>query len=517
MTSMPTSCTRPSAPSPSATSTRRHRRTCWSCRATTTTTPPSWRPQTPRRAAELVTAAAAVADGRGARRLPAGLQHRRRAGPDRLPHPPAPARRAPDHLAARMSAGRHSGPAPVAAAAAGGRRRWPSRGMAPATRATGPATRARCSSRPQPPEVEAQQLANTPKGKLLPLRDGEQRMTLTMPEAYTPSAPIRHRHRRLPLLPARPARRPGRVAHRQQRAARQPQRRPPRDPVQGPARLGGRGRGQGRSATAGEGWTCFGGTGLAGEFGRPRRRQLAGGLGARRRRDQGPRTATASSSRPAPGSSCRSTTTCSRARRPTLLDPAALDAGQHRPDAAAHVPAPGAGRAAVPSRPQRRSAVRPRRRRDRREEAVRHGRQHQHAAAPPLRHRHRAERDHVLHPPDQPRHDRARRGRPHAPARPQDHHRGQPGHRPGEDRCCGSRSGTSTTRAPSRSTRSTSTPATPSGSPACTSSGCATCSRPSPPSARTATSSGPRAAPTRCASACCRSPSTTSPTASSAS
>ena len=40
-----------------------------------------------------------------------------------------------------------------------------------------------------PPDVEAQQLANTPKGKLLPLRDGEQRMTLTMPESYTPSAP----------------------------------------------------------------------------------------------------------------------------------------------------------------------------------------------------------------------------------------------------------------------------------------------------------------------------------------
>ena len=43
----------------------------------------------------------------------------------------------------------------------------------------------------QPPEVEAQQLAATPKGKLLPLRDGEQRMTLTMPETYTPSAPMR--------------------------------------------------------------------------------------------------------------------------------------------------------------------------------------------------------------------------------------------------------------------------------------------------------------------------------------
>ncbi len=57
----------------------------------------------------------------------------------------------------------------------------------------------------QPPEVEAQQLAATPTGKLLPLRDGEQRMTLTMPETYTPSAPMGTGHRRLPLLPARPA------------------------------------------------------------------------------------------------------------------------------------------------------------------------------------------------------------------------------------------------------------------------------------------------------------------------
>ena len=42
---------------------------------------------------------------------------------------------------------------------------------------------------PKPPEVEAQQLAATPPGKLLPLRKGEERMTLTMPETYTPSAP----------------------------------------------------------------------------------------------------------------------------------------------------------------------------------------------------------------------------------------------------------------------------------------------------------------------------------------
>jgi hypothetical protein len=42
---------------------------------------------------------------------------------------------------------------------------------------------------PDPPEVEADQLAAVPAGKLLPLRRGEHRMTLTMPEQYTPSAP----------------------------------------------------------------------------------------------------------------------------------------------------------------------------------------------------------------------------------------------------------------------------------------------------------------------------------------
>ena len=40
-----------------------------------------------------------------------------------------------------------------------------------------------------PPEVVADQLTKVPKGKLLPLRHGEKRMTLGMPEPYTPAAP----------------------------------------------------------------------------------------------------------------------------------------------------------------------------------------------------------------------------------------------------------------------------------------------------------------------------------------
>ncbi|WP_395657788.1 hypothetical protein [Nocardioides sp.] len=42
---------------------------------------------------------------------------------------------------------------------------------------------------PEPPEVVASQLADLPAGKKLPLRPGEHRMTLTMPEEYTPSPP----------------------------------------------------------------------------------------------------------------------------------------------------------------------------------------------------------------------------------------------------------------------------------------------------------------------------------------
>lgn len=44
-------------------------------------------------------------------------------------------------------------------------------------------------SPPAPPEVVASELAGQPPGKLLPLRRGEKRMTITMPEPYTPSPP----------------------------------------------------------------------------------------------------------------------------------------------------------------------------------------------------------------------------------------------------------------------------------------------------------------------------------------
>jgi hypothetical protein len=117
-----------------------------------------------------------------------------------------------------------------------------------------------------PPEVEAQQLANTPKGKLLPLRDGEHRMTLTMPESYTPSAPYGtgtddyrcflldpHVDQDVWLtgsnvLPGNPN-----VVHHVILF-----KIPPDSVAEAEAK---------DKAAAGEGWTCFGGTGLSGEFG----------------------------------------------------------------------------------------------------------------------------------------------------------------------------------------------------------------------------------------------------------
>ncbi len=118
---------------------------------------------------------------------------------------------------------------------------------------------------PDPPEVQASQLARIKPGKLMPLRDGEQRMTLTMPQAYTPSAPTgkgTDDYRCFLLdpgldkdvwltgsnvLPGNPdvvhhvilyRLSPDQTAEAEQKDAQ----------------------------TTGEGWTCFGGTGLQGDF-----------------------------------------------------------------------------------------------------------------------------------------------------------------------------------------------------------------------------------------------------------
>ncbi|MDF1602050.1 hypothetical protein [Nocardioides sp. YIM 152315] len=118
---------------------------------------------------------------------------------------------------------------------------------------------------PDPPEVEADKLAAVPAGKLLPLRKGERRMTLTMPEQYTPSAPSGsgtddyrcflldpHLDKDVWLtgshvLPGNP-----RVVHHVILFRVTPQQ---------------VAEAEAKDAASGDpGWTCFGGTGLQGEF-----------------------------------------------------------------------------------------------------------------------------------------------------------------------------------------------------------------------------------------------------------
>ena len=113
----------------------------------------------------------------------------------------------------------------------------------------------------KPPEVEAQQLSDIPPGKQLPLRKGEERMTLTMPESYTPSAPYGtgtddyrcflldpHLSKKVFLTgtSVQPGN-PGVVHHVILFSV-------PPDKVDDAQGLD--------DATPGEGWTCFGGSGL---------------------------------------------------------------------------------------------------------------------------------------------------------------------------------------------------------------------------------------------------------------
>lgn len=118
---------------------------------------------------------------------------------------------------------------------------------------------------PEPPEVVASQLADIPQGKLLPLRTGEHRMTLTMPEEYTPSPPTpggTDDYRCFLLdpkvahdvwltgsnvLPGNPL-----VVHHVILF-----RVPPDKVAEAQAK---------DTADEGEGWQCFGGTGLSGDF-----------------------------------------------------------------------------------------------------------------------------------------------------------------------------------------------------------------------------------------------------------
>ena len=96
------SSTRTIACSPSTTSTRRRRRTCSWCRSATSRRSTS-SPDDDAIVGEMVRRAAAIARSAGStRRLPHRLQHEPRRRPDGVPHPPAPPRRPPHALAARL-------------------------------------------------------------------------------------------------------------------------------------------------------------------------------------------------------------------------------------------------------------------------------------------------------------------------------------------------------------------------------------------------------------------------------
>ncbi len=255
--------------------------------------------------------------------LPARLQHRRRGPPDRLPRPPARPRRPRHDLAAGMTL---AGPRRTTA-------------LAVAVRPGPPALRLRHQRRARPPEhappsrrPPATQPADEAARRATHDATGRGRAGAAQAAARGGAAghgadagglhavgPHRRRHRRLPLLPARPegAQRP--VHHRLQHAAGQPRRGAPRHPVPRAAGQGRRGGAEGRRDAR---------PGLdllrqlrARQRARDRRRTVAGRLGARRQRAdlrQGVRR----EARPrAPAWSCRCTTTCSRARSPTAAPP----------------------------------------------------------------------------------------------------------------------------------------------------------------------------------------------------
>ena len=140
---------------------------------------------------------------RGARRLPPGLQHRRGRRADRLPHPPAPARRAPDDLAARMSRDLARALAAVAAAVLVV---LPLAGLRPARTTTAASGVARPLLEPAGPAGGAGPAARRDQaGQAAPAARGRAADDAHDADDVHAVGADRRRHRRLPLLPARPA------------------------------------------------------------------------------------------------------------------------------------------------------------------------------------------------------------------------------------------------------------------------------------------------------------------------
>ena len=495
---------------------RRRRRTCWSSRAATTRTPPRSPPASPQATADLVDRRRGRGRRRRARRgLPARLQHRRGRRPDasstptctcsavarwagRPDEPSAPPRRTTARALAAL----------VLLAGCGGRRRHRHDRHRPPR----PPARRPADDRGTPPAPgHDPTAARWPGRSRARCARASSRMTLTMPDGVHPVGAQRRRHRRLPLLPARPA---GSTQDSfltgAERAARQPRRRAPRDPVPGAARPGRRGAEAKDAADAGRGLDLLRRHRPARTTAAGRRRQLAGRVGARRhasRCSAGVRRPAGRGSRivmqvhynllagPRPDTSAAQLRLAPAQRRPHPAAHLLLPAPVELPCRPGHDASPLCDRAAavadVKARFGRRAGL------DRR------------PAAPAVRRRAGARAGARPAPATVSRaDDGARRRRPHAPAGPVDQDRRPTPARRGRGRCWTSRCGTSTTRAPK--------PIRPVHlDPGDTvrvdlpprASGCATGCRRSRAS-RTATSCGARAPPTRCAWGCCRSPST---------
>ncbi len=209
--------------------------------------------------AELVSHRRRRGHGRGPRRLPPGLQHRRRRRAERLPHPPPPAG------GAQPRAGRPGDHPPHGRP----RRSLPSSSLLAGCAATEPAAESR---RPTPPPSRRRaRLPSTRAGhatgptKLRPLRKGEERLHAHDARGLHALAAHGRRHRRLPLLPARPRARRRRVLTGTNVVPGSPDvvhhvilfRVPPDQVAEAE---------QTDADTDGPGWTCFGGSGLEGDL-----------------------------------------------------------------------------------------------------------------------------------------------------------------------------------------------------------------------------------------------------------
>ncbi len=332
-------------PSPSATSSRRRRPTCWSIPRSHYANAADLAAGEPETAVAPDRRGARGRGGRGSRGgLPAGVQHRAGRAPDRVPRPPARARRPVDGLAPGMSRGSaRSSPPPRS------RWSWP--------RVAARRTPRRRPRRPRPhPAREhdgAPRSTRSPDhaqaGEADPAAQGEVKQVLRLAKPYTPSPPngVGTDDYHCFLLDPKLAHdtaitgydiRPGNLA----RGA-------PRDPVPGAARRRSSRPRRRTPRRPGDGWTCFGNSGIDNDPGLDDAPWLGAWApgGGERRYGTGLGTPLTKGSRIVV--QIHYNLLAGHAARPELGSAARDQAGRPR-DHAAHDAAAGAGRAAVPQR-----------------------------------------------------------------------------------------------------------------------------------------------------------------------